>query len=74
MQGKKDSDEITLSDLEKFLPIKKWPCYFRVPIIFYFKRLKVWAKLLCSLESDLFPGAELKQYFCEQRRYKFLDN
>ena len=71
---KKDSDEIALIDLERFLPIKKWPWYFRVPIIFYFKRLKVWAKLLCSLQSDLFSDTELKQYFCEQRRHKFSNN
>ncbi|WP_198012241.1 lipopolysaccharide kinase InaA family protein [Desulfosarcina sp. BuS5] len=71
---KKDSDEIALIDLERFLPLKKWPWYFRVPIIFYFKRIKVWKKLLCSLESDLFPGTELKQYFCEQRRHKFSNN
>jgi hypothetical protein len=67
---KKDSDEIALIDLERFLPLKKWPWYVRFPIIFYCKRLKVWEKLLCSLESDLFPGTELKQYFCEERGHK----
>ena len=63
---KKDSDEIALIDLERFLPLGKWPWYFSLWIVFYFRKLKVWRKLRRSLESDLFSNKDLKSYFCEQ--------
>ena len=57
---KHKSDEISIIDLEDFLPLKKNPWYYRIEIISWFIKKREWCTLRRSLASNMYTKQYMK--------------